>query len=650
MFEFSLMHLPITIAAAGSSALVTFCLYTLAVFGLAALSSRLLKNRNFLNEYFLGSRSLGVWALALTFAATSASGGSFTGFPSLIYTHGWVLALWIASYMIFPICTMGLLGKRINQVARKTGAITVPDILRDRFQSASFAILATALLVFFTCVNLVGQFKAGSMILQTLLGENATYQALRGIVGNFMQSSQILSGLDPGYFLCLLTFGVAVIIYTTWGGFHAVVWTDVMQGVVMVLGVIIMLPLAIHQVGGLQHATETLAQMVPPHRAEIVIQTDLENPDVPKGTWLQTSESPSRIFRIGEAASFDGGGKAIVNGIEIVDTGDQQRIRSGSVDVSFEEAVAVVEIRSSTPAAYPGDARPGVYVTAPGPDANKMDGMLPMSLAFSMFFYWAISGTGQPSSMVRLMAFKDTRTLRISIASVAMYFSFIYFPLVVIFCCSRLLLPGMEVESDRIMPQMAVTLTSNIGAGWLAGLLVAAPFAAVMSTVDSFLLMISSAVVRDYYQRNVNPDASQKTLQRMSYACTIVVGIGVVIAALNPPEFLQYVIVYVGSGLAACFLAPMSLALYWKRMTTSGAFASMLGGFLCHLSLYVVGWYRGDGFTKPMRPFSLDPVVVGIVMSFAAGFVVSLLTPPPPKELIEKYFYTRRDKVSGQKP
>ena len=156
--------------------------------------------------------------------------------------------------------------------------------------------------------------------------------------------------------------------------------------------------------------------------------------------------------------------------------------------------------------------------------------------------------------------------------------------------------------------------------------------------------------MRDYYQRNVNPDASQKTLQRMSYACTIVVGIGVVIAALNPPEFLQYVIVYVGSGLAACFLAPMSLALYWKRMTTSGAFASMLGGFLCHLSLYVVGWYRGDGFTKPMRPFSLDPVVVGIVMSFAAGFVVSLLTPPPPKELIEKYFYTRRDKVSGQKP
>ena len=250
----------VTLGAAGSSALTTFLVYTLAVFGLAALSSRLLKSRNFLNEYFLGSRSLGVWALALTFAATSASGGSFTGFPSKIYSHGWVLALWIGSYMIFPICTMGLLGKRINQVSRKTGAITVPDILRDRFRSPSFSILATSLIIFFTCVNLVGQFKAGSKILQTLLGDNSAYLSTRAWIGEAFAFSSTISG-DPGYFLCLITFGLAVIIYTTWGGFHAVVWTDVMQGVVMVMGVIIMLPLAISQVGGLQNATEEMAAM-----------------------------------------------------------------------------------------------------------------------------------------------------------------------------------------------------------------------------------------------------------------------------------------------------------------------------------------------------------------------------------------------------
>lgn len=629
-----------SLAAADTSALLTFLFYTAAVFGLAALSSQLLKNRDFLKEYFLGSRSLGVWALALTFAATSASGGSFTGFPSLIYMHGWVLALWIASYMIFPICTMGLLGKRINQVARKCGAITVPDILRDRFNSPGFAILATVMLVFFTCVNLVGQFKAGSMILQTLLGDNTMYLTCRDGLGSLLQTVN-LGQLDPGYVMCLLTFGVAVIIYTTWGGFHAVVWTDVMQGIVMVFGVVIMLPLAIGQVGGMENATRELAAMVPPHDVEISITADAER-TISKGEWLRGDEN--RIFRAAEMAGV-GESPTTIKAIEVVDTGDRERIESGKAEVTFSEDLSVVSVGNTTPAAYPGDDRPGSYVTAPGPSSLSEAGFLPMSLAFSMFFYWAISGTGQPGNMVRLMAFRTTKTLRISIATVAIYFSLIYFPLVIIFCCSRLLLPGMEVESDRVMPQMAVTLTSNAGFPWLAGLLIAAPFAAVMSTVDSFLLMISSSVVRDIYQRNINPQASQRTLQKMSYLCTILVGTIVVGFALNPPQFLQYLIVYVGSGLAACFLAPVVYSLYWRGTTRSGAIASMAVGFLTHLSLYLVGWYRGDGFTKPWRPFTLDPVVIGIGVSFLAGYLVSLITAKPDDEIIKRYFYRRKSET-----
>ena len=58
--------------------------------------------------------------------------------------------------------------------------------------------------------------------------------------------------MDPEYLLCLVTFGIVVVAYTTYGGFHAVVWTDVMQGIVMVFGVLVMLPLALYQVGGVE--------------------------------------------------------------------------------------------------------------------------------------------------------------------------------------------------------------------------------------------------------------------------------------------------------------------------------------------------------------------------------------------------------------
>ena len=76
--------------------LITFLVYVAGVLALAGVAHYFAKRKAFLKEYFLGSRGLGVWAFAMTYAATSSSGGSFTGFPSLIYTYGWVLALWIA--------------------------------------------------------------------------------------------------------------------------------------------------------------------------------------------------------------------------------------------------------------------------------------------------------------------------------------------------------------------------------------------------------------------------------------------------------------------------------------------------------------------------------------------------------------------------
>ncbi len=634
-----------------NAALVAFGLYVLGVLFIAWLSSRMQKKRGFLSEYFLGSRSLGVWAFALTFAATASSGGSFMGFPSKVYTHGWILALWIGSYMVVPIFVMGLMSKRLNQVARKTGAITIPDVLRDRFDCAKFGALSILLIVFFMSVNLVAQFKAGSMILQTLLADvpifRSTVDGVAGAVGGIW----FVRDVDPGYLTCLAVFAAVVVVYTTYGGFRAVVWTDVLQGFVMVLGIAILLPLALWKVGGLENATQSLARMTPPLLVELELATETARGQdlvIPKGTWLELvdpADGSRRIFRTKRRATIESGkttatlrtaGQAgFTENIPAIEITVAEQI--AEIQVKPLDARLTVSVLNAKDYEY-GGGRRGVYVTGPGPAADEDRGFLPLSLAVSFFFMWAFSGAGQPSYMVRMMAFKSSDTLRKAIFTVSIYYSLIYFPIVIIFCCARVFLPGWEIDSDRIMPEVAKTLTAAAGWPWLAGLLVAAPFAAVMSTMDSFLLMISSALVRDVYQRHINPGVSEKNLRRLTYVATLTVGVGAMFGALNPPAYLQDIIVYTGSGLAACFLAPVFAALYWPRANATGAFAGMAGGFICHLSLYAGGFWMYQGF-RPIRLFNFDPILPGLVASAVLTVVVTLRTAPPPEAQVRKFFY-----------
>lgn len=672
--------------AAPTSALITFLLYLGVIFGLAIVSHRKMAGKSFMSEYFLGSRSLGVVAFAMTFAATSASGGTFTGFPSKIYTHGWVLALWIASYMVVPICLMGLLGKRLNRVARISGAITVPDVIRDRFNSRGLGLLSVALVVFFLSFSLVAQFKAGALILRTLLDDVAIFEQVSlYLLDPVAERIGWLSNVDRLYLSCLLLFGAAVILYTTYGGFHAVVWTDVLQGGVMLLGVLLLLPMTLRLVsqyapageGALEFATKQLAEMTPPRPSQLELawhagQSDSASEGGPiemrAGSWLVLSGASSnrRLFRLEQPLRLENASDAApgmgtdrspiavtlqASAWEITTPSeiDRQLARLHNGQETWRDLQPLTAgqdllpgqlgLRQAVSETYAfGDQMPGVYVTGPGPSRTSSSGFLPLSLAISFFFMWSIAGAGQPSNMVRLMAFRDARTLRVSMLTVAIYFTAIYLPLVIIFCLARILLPGMEGESDRVMPALAVYVSSQVGLAWLAGLLVAAPFAAVMSTVDSFLLMISSCLVRDIYQRNLNPDASEQSMRRLSYLVTAVVGVAAVWGAINPPDFLQDIIVYVGSGLAACFLFPVALALYWPRTTTAGAAAAMVGGFLAHLSLYLAGiWFNGS-FFRPVQLLNLDPILLGLIVSLLGGVIGSWLSPPPPTALVRKYF------------
>jgi SSS family solute:Na+ symporter/sodium/pantothenate symporter len=555
--------------------LIAFLGYMVGVFLLGALAHHLLKRGSFLKEYFLGDRKLNAWVLALTYVATSVSAGSFVGFPSLIYLNGWIMALWIAGYMIAGLVTKGVLAKRLNQVSRLSGSITVPDVLRERFQSPLLGLLAGIFLVIFLVFNLVGQFKAGGLIMAKAaegVAETSAYQGAREATVTALESvhiwdeatgkrhdhltnpktgKKIRSLYDskyPDYVLGILIFALTVVAYTTYGGFWAVTWTDVLQGLVIVAGAVLLMLFALHEVGGLDRAT--------------------------------------RILR------------------DLPDT-------------------------KST------------LITGPGPD-----NFLPLGLAVSFFFLWTIGAMGQPVGMVRLMACRDTPTLRRSLFMIGIFYALIYLPLVIAFVCARALYPNEFLgKSDDIMPSMALAFTRE----WpvLGGLILAAPYAAAMSAVAGFLLLMSSSLVRDIYQRNINPNVTPRTVRWISYGTTAVVGILVTLSALHPPELLQYLIIFTGAGMGCTFLAPTVLALYWPRATRAGALTALIGGFATVGILYVLGWQGigKKGLTgpaaidfAPVYLFGLDPLIHGLIVSFGLGILVSLMTSPPPKAAVDPYF------------
>ena len=187
------------------------------------------------------------------------------------------------------------------------------------------------------------------------------------------------------------------------------------------------------------------------------------------------------------------------------------------------------------------------------------------------------------------------------------------------------------------MPVMAYLLSDGAGIPWMAGILIAAPFAAAMSTVDSFILMITSSIVRDVYQQSIRPEATERLLKRLSYGTTMLIGLLATIGALYPPQFLQYVIVFTGGGLAVAFLTPVGLGLYWPRFNKSGALMSMVIGIAVYVLLYLIGFVT-LGNASPVRPLELDPFIWGFLASLLAAWLGTLYGHSNSERALEAFF------------
>lgn len=625
---------------------IVFLLYLVAMLIPALYSGRQLRrSSSFTTDYFLGGRAMSSWVLAMSFAATCISGGTFAGFPAKIYSQGWIVFLWIAGYMVFPIFAMGLMGRRLHQLSLRSGAITIPDILRDRFRSDALGVFGSISITIFLVINLVSQFKAGGLILDVLLRDTPGYSSnLLPMVERIPGLEFAIQRLGTGYVLSLLLFAGIVVLYTAYGGFRAVVWTDTLQGLIMLFGVLFLLPSVLIAAGGLANVTHRLATSPP----STTIGTDLALntckyialPDATGELFVEhrpqtnasepTTVDVERGNVVAVRARVDAAGKVAATRAEVMEA--IARHPEASKRIAIEPQPD--EAQLTAPVALTEGPR---YLMKPedrlrGPSRNR-DGtpFHPLPLALSFFFFWPFSGSGHPGFLVRLLAFRGMRDFRYAIVTVTLYFAAIYIPLVLIFVAASVLIEPATLPggADEIMPAVAKRFAPPL----LAGLLLAAPFSAVMSTVSSFLLVISSSLIRDIYQRTIRHDLSEQGMRRITLVTTVVVGAGVTFLALDPPEFLQDFVILASEGIAATFLAATFLGIYWDRMTTAGAWGAMLSGF------GVIAWTQSPrlwarlGLSESSEPIfwlGIDPFLWACALSFLLGIVVSLLAPAGP--------------------
>ncbi len=237
---------------------------------------------------------------------------------------------------------------------------------------------------------------------------------------------------------------------------------------------------------------------------------------------------------------------------------------------------------------------------------------MPIISYLGAFAVWFVAGCTVPHLVMRVFTSRDANSARLSLNySMLIYAVMIFLGAIAVGCAGRILFPELKDADTVFLKVMEHYMPSRI----MAGLAVAAVMAAVMSTTDALILAVASAAVNDIYKKHINPNASEKTIYKMSLIMTWVAGLLAVYFAFNPPKLLTMLYTAAVGLLGASFFAPIVLGIWWKKATSSGALWSCVAGGVSYLYLL---WYT----TLP----ALSHILIAIPLNFAVHFVVSSMT------------------------
>jgi len=470
--------------------LIGFIIYLILILGIGFLTYRNNKNHS---DFFVAGRKLNPWVVAFSERASGESAWLLLGLPGAAFALGF-LELWTAMGCVTGIIFYWfVIARDLRIESEKVQAITLPTFLAARYDKgqAAIRILSTLIIIFFFIFYLSAQINGAGKILNVTFG-------IKNVNG--------------------MLLGAAVIIfYTMMGGFFAVAWTDMVQGIIMI-GTLVILPLA----GFLELAEQN-----------ITLSGEMGG--------MRTSDGIS-LF------SFTGG-------------------KSG-----WAAAALIISGLS-----------------------------------------WAFGYMGQPHLLTRFMSIKSSDKIKVS-RRIAITWAIPAFTGAMLIGIVGVALYGQGYFADveQIMPHMATTLLP----AWLAGILISGAIAAMMSTADSQLLVISSSVIEDFYHQTLGKQVTDKLMLNASRIITIVIGIIGLIIAIWSDKLIFAMVSYAWAGLGSSFGPILLLTLKWKKVTWQGAVAGLITG-----SLSTVIWSEIE-----VLDAHLSVRFVSFVLAFLAVWLVSIGT------------------------
>ncbi|EAK5561012.1 sodium/proline symporter PutP [Campylobacter upsaliensis] len=440
-------------------------------------------------DYFLGGRSLGPVVSALSAGASDMSGWLLMGLPGALYVSGLVESYIAIGLSIGAFLNWVFVAKRLRiYTSVIANSITIPDYFETRFDDDKHIlriVCAIVILVFFT------------------------FYVSSGLVGG-AKLFESTFGID--YTHALTTGTIIIVLYTFLGGYKAVCWTDMIQGLLMMSALIIVPLVMLSNLGGYEAAISIVQEIKPQN-------------------------------------------------------------------LSMGEGVSLLTIISA--------------------------------------LAWGLGYFGQPHILVRFMSIRSTKEI-----PTATIVGISWMVISLIGACFIGILGIAYVHKFNLTLQdpekIFIVMSQLLFNPWIAGILLSAILAAIMSTASSQLLVSSSTLAEDFYRRIFKQDASSQMVMRLGRIGVLLVALIAFLISTDKNSSVLSIVAYAWAGFGASFGSVMLFSLFWSKMTRMGAIAGMVTG-----AVVVVAW---KNYLAGALNFPIYEIVPGFVCASLVIIIVSLMT------------------------